>query len=523
MNDPSKLRKATSWNTTRRKVLMGTATLAGTALLSRTGWTQGAAKTHLNYGVDRYPPNIRPFDYTGTAHASMKEIIHRGLLSYDTNGALQPELAESWDFDGNLVYSFKLKPGLVFHDGSPILADDVKFSLNEITREGSTAQMKNALSVIDTIEVIDQENLRITLKEPTATFLNLLAHFSTPIVSEKGFAANPEIPPGAGPFMIVKDERGVRFELKRFEQYHKPGLPKLETLSFINIMDENLRVAALESGDADLITVVPWQYIDQLQSNERLKVQSVEGAFMYLMFNLSDGPFTNPLVRRAVAHALKREDFVAAVYSGHGAPLQRLPIPESSPMYTERRPYFDYDLDKAKQLMEEAGYGSGFSTVILSTSSPEQHKMTGEILQQQLQAIGIKASLNLPEWGARITQGSRGQYGIAVNGTALDFNDPDGLSTLLVASKGSFRQSYGYKNEKIETLMAEGRSEIDNEKRKQIYAKIEDIVADDVPLVPLVWRAQAYAFDKKLKEFTNMPGFLNIYSSFTLERAYFEA
>jgi ABC-type transport system substrate-binding protein len=216
-----------------------------------------------------------------------------------------------------------------------------------------------------------------------------------------------------------------------------------------------------------------------------------------------------------VAFAIKREDVAKAAFYGHAATLRGMPIPSTSPYYNEKLANFwTYDPPRAKQLLAEAGVADGFSCTLLSNVTNGMHKSTAEVVQQNLADIGIQVQLALPDWANFLTRANRGQYEFAVNGTALDNNDPDSLTSLLDGSLSpSFARSWGLPTPELTKLLAAGRSELDQAKRKQT-------ALDLVPACFLVLRTQAYAMQQNVQGFHNLPGQLTFFSGYTLEDAY---
>jgi ABC-type transport system substrate-binding protein len=326
-------------------------------------------------------------------------------------------------------------------------------------------------------------------------------------------------PVGCGPYTITNQERGVAIELAAFDKFHKPGKPKLNTIRFVAYADENLRVAALQAGDVDIIEYVPWQQMATIAADRNLKLDTTDGPYMALNFNGSKGPFKEVKLRSAVALAIKREEIVQAAFYGRGTPMEGLPIPQGTSFYNEKYAHaWAYDPDRAKQLMAEVGMAEGFNCTLLSTAQYGMHKSTAEVVQQHLAKIGINVSLNLPDWATRVTLGNRGQYEMCVQGQAADNNDPDGLSAYIDGSlPPDNSHSVGLPTPRIHELLAQGRAEFDVAKRRAIYDEVQQLVIAEVPLVGLCWRAQGYAMTKDLTGFTNLPGGLNFYSGYSLE------
>ncbi|MEM7026226.1 MAG: ABC transporter substrate-binding protein, partial [Pseudomonadota bacterium] len=489
--------------------------------LAGTGQGVAGEPGHVVFGLSSYPPSLHPWTNAGTAAATVKLQVYRGLLGYDEDANLRPELAESWEVEGDRTYVFKLRDNAFFHDGSPVTSADVKASYEAIKADDSTAYLRTAFGIIDTIETPDDTTVRITLKEPSATFQFLAASFLAHIVSKASLEADPENPVGAGPYTIANIERGTRIDLDAFDKFYKEGLPKSDKLSFVAYKDENLRVAALEAGDVDIIEYVPWQSMDFVDQNGDLVLDTTDGPFMYLLFNVTDGPLADPKVRDAIGYAIKREDVMAAAFFGRGNPLYGMPVPESSPYFnSDLAGHWSYDPEKAKEMLAEAGYPDGFEVTLLSTAQYGMHKDTAEVVQQHLANVGITANLNLPDWATRVDLGNQGQYDIAVMGTAGDYNDPDALANFVDGRRGdSFVRSFGFNDEELNKLMDAGREELDPAKRKEIYDQWQARSLELAPIVGINWRSQGYGYQDDVEGFTGIPGFLTFYSGSILETA----
>jgi ABC-type transport system substrate-binding protein len=495
----------------RRMFVAGAATLP---LLRR---ADAATRTPgvLTFGLSSYPPSIAPWTNSGTAAGTVKLMIHRGLMSYDLKGVLRPELAESVVQDGATAWLFRLRAA-VFHNGEPVTSADVKWTLEQVAAEKSTAYFRAEMQGIEKIETPDDRTVRIVMRQPTVTLPQWLASFHLPIVW-RGSEANQPI--GAGPFVLKAQERGVSLDVEAFPRYYKPGLPKLKGIRAIAYADENLRVAALQAGDVDLIEYVPWQSMEAIAKDQRLKLDTTDGPFMYLLFNGAKPPFNDARVRRAVAHAVRREDIVKAAFFGRGSPLAHLPIADASEFYNpDLKDGWKHDPALAKTLLAEAGHPEGFTCSFLSTAQYGMHKDSAEVVQQNLAAVGIKAELNLPDWATRVNLGNRGQYDMAMGGTTADNNDPDGLANLIDGSLSpSYVRSFGVRVAKIEELLRAGRAEFDKAKRKAIYHDMETLALAEAPIVGLAWRSQGYAMRQEVTGFRNLPGALTFNSGLTFE------
>jgi peptide/nickel transport system substrate-binding protein len=444
--------------------------------------------------------------------------VRRGLLSYAPDGKLRGELAEHWEADGE-AWRFNLREAY-FHNGNRVTAADVKWTIEQMADAKSTAYLRASMQQITSIETPDDMTVRLITQQPISPLPYWFALPQAPIISRDSSTGVDAV--GAGPFVMVSNERGVRVRLAPFPKFYRPGVPKVKELNMTVYADENLRVSALQAGNLDLIEYVPWQSMDAIGADPKLKMDSTDGPFMYLVFNGATGPFKDARVRQAVAFAVKREDVVKAAFYGHATTLDGLPITSDSPFYNAKLAnYWSYDPERAKKLLADAGVGEGFSCTLLSNITNGMHKSTAEVVQQNLAAIGINVQLALPEWANFVTLANRGQYEIAVNGSTLDSNDPDGLTSLIDGSLSpSFARSTGLVIPELTKLLAAGRSELDLAKRKAIYDQVQQVALDQVPACFLVLRSQAYAMQKNVQGFHDLPRQLTFYSGYTLEDTY---
>ncbi|UFN47226.1 ABC transporter substrate-binding protein [Roseomonas sp. OT10] len=501
--------------TTRRRLLAAGAAVAALRAPARAQPANGI----LRFGLSTFPPNLSPWISAGASAGTIKLLTHRRLVSYDAQGELRGELAESWSRDGD-AWIFRLRREPVFHNGDPVTAADVKWSIEQIAGEKSTAYMRAQFQQVARIETPDDHTVRLVMQEPIATVPNWFGNYNMPILSRKSTTADPI---GAGPFRIAGQERGTSIDLVPFDRYPYRGVPKVKGIRFVVYADESLRTVALQSGDVDMIEYVPWQSMGAIEADPRLKLDTQNGPFMDILFNGSRGPFADARVRRAVAHAVRREDIVKAAFFGRGAVLEGVPIAPGTPWYDERLARgWAYDPGRSKALLAEAGVPNGFQTTLLATAQYGMHKDTAEVVQQHLAAIGIQAELRLPDWPTRVSLGTRGQYEIAIHGVSADSNDPDGLSVVMDTSlSATHGRSFGLSAPRTVAALARGRAEFDAAKRIEIYREMQRAALEEVPLVGLAWRSQGYGMDRRVQGFTHLPGALSTLSGATLDEVFF--
>ncbi|MCR8632795.1 MULTISPECIES: ABC transporter substrate-binding protein [Paenibacillus] len=484
---------------------------------------KGSAKNgNLVFGLSGEPATMDPLVQNGTHGRTIKLAIYRGLVNYDKEGKLSNELAETYSLSADKkTYTFKLRDAK-FQNGDPVTAEDVKYTFERIANPKNNATFRNELSVIEKIEATDAKTVAVTLKEPSAPFIHYLALPESVIVSkkyteEKNGDLNAS-PMGAGPFQFVKWTKGQEFVVKKFDGYYKKDKGKLDTLRFVFYPDENTRVNALKAGDVDLIDTVPWKDAAAIEQDSKLKLDAVSGPFMQLQFNTQFAPFSDPRVRKAISYAIERKSIINTAFNGRGKPIYGMAIPEGYMGYNEKNEkYFEYNIEKAKKLLAEAGYPNGFKARLLSTSQFSYHQQTAVAVQSELKKVGIEIELDLPDWATRVKKNTEGNYDFVVAGTAGDITDADWLSNFYTGGPARLNNSAFFDDAQINKLLIDGRKEIDEAKRKEIYDKLIDRALDLSPFVYLSWREQAYGMKASVGGFKNMPGFLSFQSGITLE------
>ena len=471
----------------------------------------------LRYGLSVWPPNLQPWPSTGAAAGMIKMLIGRRLTGFDEKGELKGELAREFGRDRDGAWVFRLDPRAVFHNGERVTAEDVKWTIEQVAGERSTAYYRAQMQQIERVETPDAHTVRLVTKEPIATVPLWFANYNMPIIWRGTREMNNAV--NCGPYRISGQERGSWIELQASPNYWIQGLPRTRTIRMTLIADESLRLAALQSGDVDMIEFVPWTGMAAVEGDARFRLASTMGPFMDILFNGTRPPFDNPLVRRAVAHAVRREDIVRVAFSGRGKPLEGMPIVEGTPWWdAELSRGHAYDPERAKALLAQAGHPNGFSTTLLTTGAFNMHKDSAEVAQQYLRAIGINAELRVVDWSTRVSMGTRGQYDLAVHGVSADFNDPDGLTVVLDTSlSATHGRSFGLRTPRTTAMLARGRQEFDTAKRIEIYKDMQRAALEEVPIVGLAWREQGYGLDRRVTGFEILPGALSLSSGAMLE------
>ncbi|MEQ3549357.1 ABC transporter substrate-binding protein [Pseudonocardia nematodicida] len=504
----------------RRSLLQLAGALAGAVTLSACGsgsggTGSGSGAQTLNFGLSGEPATLRPGADQGAASLFVVSLLHRGLVAYDTDGEVVPALASEWDSADDQTFTFTLRPGLTFQDGTPLTSADVARTLEFLADPANSARIGSAVQSLDAVETPDETTVVVRHSEPNAAFLDYLADPSAGVLPESAFAADAVNTVGAGPFRMAGDSSGVGMSLERFDGYYDADAVQLDGVEISYYPDGNARTNALLSGEVDIIDYVPWESFDQVESDPDLTLDAQSGLVMYLAFNVDEAPFGDARVRRAVAHAINRDNAVASVFSGNARPVAGPPVAAESPFHeASLADAWAYDPDRARELLAEAGFPDGFAATLLTTSQYAFHQDLAVSVQADLAAVGVDVTLDNPDYATRIQQGNAGAYQMAVNGNGGIVNDPAFLSDFLVGP-ANYKRSFGFTDPEIEASLAEGLRTTDETARQEVYRRLQQQIVDATPFAMVSDRAQAFAYSSRVQGFANLPGFLTFHSGYT--------
>lgn len=422
---------------------------------------------------------------------------------------VEPDLAERWEIspDGT-AYTFHLREGLKFSDGSPLTARDAKFSLERLRdKEGSV--MASMFSIIKSIETPDDGTVVITLNQPSAPFLASLAMFSAAVLPEKAVTAAGEEfgnkPVGAGAFMLEEWRRGETLRLKKNPNYWEADRVKLEGVEWQFIPNDNTRVLKLQAGEVDAIVFIPFNRVTELEGNPDLQVHlDPSSREDHILINHDHEPLGDVRVRHALYHAIDRQAIVDAVTFGHGKVANSF-VPAGAMFYNPDNPDYPYDPEKAKALLKEAGV-EGLSLKFLLNAGDSVQDQIGVIVKDQLAKVGVDVEIVKQEEGQQWESTVAGEYDISINYWTNDIIDPDQKATFSVYGDDENRSYYtGYKNPEVAKLVEQGRVELDRAKREQIYRQIQEIAKRDAHWIDLYYSPFRNASRKTVQNFYQNP------------------
>lgn len=430
------------------------------------------AKDDLTIAIQLEPPHLDP---TSAAAGAIDSVLYsnvfEGLTRFGPDGSVNPGLAESWTIsDDGLTYTFKLRAGVKFHDGTDMTADDVVFSLGRTQGEDSANAQKALYAGISTIEALDDTTVKLTLSEPNGSMLFNLAWGDAVIVAPESIENIKQTPIGTGAFKFDNWTQGDKIDLSRFDAYW--GTPAaLSKATFKFISDPTAAFAAIMAEDIDAFAGYPApENLPQFEADPRFQVivGNTEGETI-LSTNNKMPPFDNVTVRKALAHAIDRQAIIDGAMFGLGTPIGTHFAPHN-PDYVDLTANSPYDPEMAKKLLAEAGFPDGFKTT-LKLPPPSYARRGGEIIAAQLRAVGIETEISNLEWAQWLEQVFRGKdYGL----TIVSHTEPFDIG--IYARPDYYFQ---YDNPAFQKLITDLNAEADPAKRSAMIATAQKTISED--------------------------------------------
>jgi len=453
---------------------------------------------------------MNPLVRTSSTDRSIRDLMFESLLTLDKNGKITPQLAVSWEVspDGKL-YTFNLRRGVKFHNGQEMTAQDLKFAIDYTLNPKNGAYGISLLRTVKRAEAASKYRLKMHLKQANPAFLSF-------VTSIKAFSAIPResvpeggkkvdtFPPGTGPFKFVEWKPKQRIVMERFDGYwgHKPYIDKLVLRP---IKHATVRFTALRAGDVDLVERTAYEWVKQVQKGNIKGIgiaKSAGGKARGLTFNVADPPFNNKMLRRAVGHAMNKEELLSAAFFGFGV-VDNQKYPKGHYWHFEGLPWPEYNPGKAKALLKEANYKG--EAIELITAPGEIQETMAAVLQAQLKRVGMNVRLELMDIGAYNQRERKGQFAFRFRG-----GDPDADPWMTYARhlicepdlRKRIANIAGYCNKQVVKLLKKAETELDGNVRRELFRQIMTQMAEDLPQINLGFVPRFYTFRDYVKGFT---------------------
>ena len=450
------------------------------------------------------------------------------LVTYANESVqIEPGLAERWEAsDDGLRWTFYLRPGVKFHDGSLLTAEAVKFSIDRLITPNHSAVHWDVIPYAESyrdiaaVKALDERTVEFTLKQPSAVFLANLAMFPASIVSPqaveksgKEFAVKPV---GTGPFRFVNWRRDEELTIAAFDD-HWRGRPKLDRVIFVPVIESAVRIEQLKRGEIHIADDLPPAELATLEGEPGITVQRQDGMNVgYLSIQNDKPPLDNRKLREAIWYAIDKQRLIDVVYDGR-AQAAINPVPPKMFAYNDSIRDRSFDINKAKSLVIEARKEAGFSLplkldlFVMASPRPymQRPQETAVFIKQALEPIGIELRIVTNEITQHFQRLCRGEHQLALSGWFADNADPDNFLYHLLDPDNindlGGNNTCRYRNPQVHEILLAAKRELDPAKRQTLYRQAQQIIFDDAPMVPLVHTDLTVSQRAELKGFRLHP------------------
>lgn len=440
------------------------------------------------------PPSLDPQASNDLVTAEISRQIFEGLVTFDENANVVPLLAESFYMLEDGTWEFTIRQGIYFHDGSYLNAEAVARSILRLIDPANAAPAAFILGMLEDVIPVDTYTVHMVTSFPFAALPSHFTHNGSFIISplsieeeENGGVTVNEHPVGTGPFRFVSRSHGHEVVMERNDE-HWNGAPSIQRLRFLVVPESSTRISMMEAGEAHAVIAGP-QDIEVVQAIPDLDLINIlANRIYYLGFNTSATPFDNVLVRQAVAHVINRDD-VLIVAEGQGIPAVGPLPPNVIGAPTNLIPH-PHDVERAIELMAEAGFENGFSTTLYINSGEPIMEMLAGLIQSKVAQIGIDVSIEMLEWGSFLDLLGHGQYSgmFLLTWTTVSGDADYGLYPQFHSSThGLAGNLVFYSNIIVDNLLDEARQSPDQNIRNQLYAEVSQILVDEAPMITLFY------------------------------------
>jgi peptide/nickel transport system substrate-binding protein len=460
--------------------------------------------------IESSPTNLDPRVGLDAQSERIDNLIFDDLLTRDEHLNVKPQLAERWEIPDPRTYIFHLRHGVNFHNGQPLTSRDVKWTFDSLLEAKVRSTKAAAYRFVDHIDAPDPYTVVFHMKQPFATLLWNLSDGAMGIVPYGSISEMTQQPIGSGPFRFVRAEQDKEVVIERNDSYWGEK-PRLQTVRFAVVPDTTTRALELRKGSADVaINALTPDLVLALERQSNLRVLRGPGTILsYIALNLRDPTLKDERVRQAIAYAVDRRPLIHYLLRDLARPAFSL-LPPESWAYDGEVPHYEHNVDLARQLLEQAGYpeinGIRFH-LTMKTSTEEGTRLLASVLQQQLREVGIVLDIRTFEFATFFADVTRGAYQVHSLRWVGGNEDPDIFEYVFHSDKftphGANRTFYS--NPRIDLLIDQARSEMDQNARKELYGEIQQILAQELPYIDLWYWDNVLVHSKRLQNITLDP------------------
>lgn len=472
------------------------ALLAAACLCMAVSMTSFAAdKSDIVVAVDADVDTLHPTDFSTTVELGVLNQIYDTLLYYSPDGTKDPEprIAESYEVsDDGLDYTFHLRDDVTFHDGTPVTADDVVFSI-ELYK--ASEYQGSQISMLSSVEATDEHTVVCHLDAPYSPFLQGIC---SPMIASKAYYESSEDdfvnnPIGTGPYKFVSRAKGSNIKLEANEDYYR-GAPEIREVTFEVIPDSSTKAIALQTGEVNFAEIDSATK-PQLEANPAITIAEVPtSAFSYIAMNTEKEPFNDVKVRQAINYAIDRDNLVAVCYDGEAEVNSNICAKERFG-YSDDQFQYTYDPEKAKELLAEAGIETPYDLGEILVA--EKYSNLATVIQNDLKAVGLDVTISVKEFNSYISDLQNGSYGITALNMTLE-GDTQTLEMAFTSDYIGIANNARYSDEEMDKLFEQARTETDNDKRAEIFNEIFTKAQDEAIYAVMCNPMTLYAYNSDL-------------------------
>lgn len=482
-----------------------------TAVAQPTAAVTGKAGGTFTFSRGSDSDNLDPVTQDGNVNIWIFMNIYDQLVRVNNAGTeIEPALAEKWDVsDDNLTYTFYLRQGVTFADGTPLKAGDVKFSIDR-AKTNQKSPWTFTLEALKEITTPDDNTVVMTLSEPWAPFLSDIAMFNASIISE-AFAkkvgedglVNQTM--GTGPFMLAEWKKGEYVLLKKNPNHWDKGLPLLDEIKITVVPDDNSRILQLQGGQIDGMYNVPLNRVSELSQDPNLDVKQFTSTYNnFIALNTRNAPLNDVKVRQALNYATDKQTLIKIVNFGIGEVSNSF-MPNGALYWNKDQTGYPFDLAKATALMKESSIPNGGKIAIQIQSGAESSLQLATALKEMWSKINIELDIQQLEQAIVTDNYRNSKFEAYATGWTNDIIDPDELVSYAILPENVENYRTGWINQKAIDLAKQGRATLDDAERRKIYYEIQDIHMQDAPFVYLYVLPYVDALNKKVQGFFHHP------------------
>jgi len=430
------------------------------------------------------PDFLDPHKYVASGTEEIMLNVVEGLVKATPDGDVIPAVAEDYEIsEDGLTYTFDLRDGIKFHNGEEVTVEDVKYSIERMAGIGAEEPLKVDFAVVEKVETPDEDTVVITLKNRDAAFLTYLYNAIIPKSNDGNHNDNPI---GTGPFKFVEYLPEQRVVLEKFEDYWNEETPYLDKVTFSIMPDREAAVLAFRSGQLDIYPRIDHIHIEELSEEFRFPT-GLENMVQLMGMNHEREPFNDLKVRQAINYAVDVDEIIEAVAYGYGVKLGSNFSPAMEVYYEEGlEDVYNQDIEKAKDLLAEAGYPDGFSTTVSVPSNYAFHVDTAQVIVSQLAEAGIDVEIELVEWGVWL---ERIYAGRDYDMTIIAFTGKLDPHKVLYRYQTDYQRNFfNYSNENYDQIIDDAIVETNQDTRIELYKEAQRILNEDAVAVYIMDR-----------------------------------